>query len=263
MTCTRAFAQANGICLRAAFLVVVLALTACGSTATAPTPLPDGGTPTRPETLVHTPAPSPTSTPTQETPIPGPDGAIEVQAPLVDPGLNLRAGPVPVPLRLVIPSIEVDAPVVGVGLNDKNVMDAPGGDYGDPMYQTAFWYRGGAEPGAPSTASIAGDLTGMKGEPVVFARLEDVEVGDRILVQNTETGRELTFQVTEARLYSVEEANVPAVLERIYGRGPLMGAGPLPSPDGVARLTLITCGGEWTGNGFAHRFVVYAEFVES
>jgi hypothetical protein len=73
---------------------------------------------------------------------------LPVPAPLTEAGLSLRAKPVAVPLRLRIPSIGVDASVLGVGLTPGNVMDAPIGRADDPVWQQAFWYRGSAVPGA-------------------------------------------------------------------------------------------------------------------
>ena len=94
-----------------------------------------------------------------------PAAALAIPAPLTDEGLDLRAGPVAVPLELRIPSLSVDAPVVGVGITPKDVMDAPMGPAGDPVWQQAFWYRGSAVPGALSTALIAGHVGGPKGAP--------------------------------------------------------------------------------------------------
>ena len=76
-------------------------------------------------------------------------------APLVDPGLDLRAGPVDLPLELRIPSLRITASVLGVGLTSKNVMDTPVGAASDPVWRKAFWYRGGGIPGDASTATIA------------------------------------------------------------------------------------------------------------
>ncbi len=64
-----------------------------------------------------------------------------VPAALYAPGLDIRARPVPVPLQLRIPSIAVDAQVLGVGVTTADVMDAPEGPAHDPVWGEAFWYR--------------------------------------------------------------------------------------------------------------------------
>ena len=78
----------------------------------------------------------------------------KVPGPLIDPGLDLRAGPVDVPLELRIPSLQVNAPVVGVGITAENVMDVPKGPSADPVWQKAFWYRGSGIPGDLGTATL-------------------------------------------------------------------------------------------------------------
>ncbi|MEP6660328.1 MAG: hypothetical protein ABJD24_10475, partial [Acidimicrobiales bacterium] len=84
---------------------------------------------------------------------------LAVPAALTAGDLSLRAGPVAVPLELDIPSLGVDAPVVGVGMTSAKVMDAPMGPANDPVWQEAFWYRGSAIPGALSTAVFAGHVS--------------------------------------------------------------------------------------------------------
>ena len=98
----------------------------------------------------------------------------DVPSGLTDPKLGLRTGPVPVPLALELPSLGVTASVIGVGLTQKNAMDAPTGPAGDPVWQQTFWYRGSAVPGARSTALIAGHIDGPQGRPAVFGHLDIV-----------------------------------------------------------------------------------------
>ena len=86
-----------------------------------------------------------------------------VVGPLTDPGLDLRAGPVDVPLELRIPSLQIDAPVVGVGITAENVMDAPKGLAADPVWQKVFWYRGSGIPGDSGTATLAGHVDDVLG----------------------------------------------------------------------------------------------------
>ena len=172
--------------------------------------------------------------------------------------LDLRAGPGAVPLELQLPSLDVVAPVVGVGITPKNVMDAPMGPAGDPVWQQAFWYRGSAVPGAPSTALIAGHVGGPQGSPAVFADLDRLRPGDPIVVRDTRSGTDVRFSVTESKTYSLDEAAEPAVLTRMYGAGPVAGTWPEPSADGLAHLTLITCTGTFKNGTHDHRLVVYA-----
>ena len=184
--------------------------------------------------------------------------ALAVPAALTDEGLDLRAGPGAVPLELQLPSLDVVASVVGVGITPKNVMDAPMGPAGDPVWQQAFWYRGSAVPGALSTALIAGHVGGPQGSPAVFANLDRLRPGDPIVVRDTRSGADVRFAVTEATTYSLAEAAEPAVLTRIYGAGPVTATWPQPSADGLAHLTLVTCTGTFRDGTHDHRLAVYA-----
>jgi hypothetical protein len=184
--------------------------------------------------------------------------ALAVPAALTDEGVDLRAGPGAVPLELQLPSLDVVASVVGVGITPKNVMDAPMGPAGDPVWQQAFWYRGSAVPGALSTALIAGHVGGPRGSSAVFAHLDRLRPGDPIVVRDTRTAVDVRFSVTEAKTYSLDEAAEPAVLTRMYGAGPVAATWPQPSVDGLAHLTLITCTGTFRNGTHDHRLAVYA-----
>lgn len=184
--------------------------------------------------------------------------ALAVPAALTDEGMDLRAGPAAVPLELQLPSLDIVAPVVGVGITPTNVMDAPMGPAGDPVWQQAFWYRGSAVPGALSTALIAGHVGGPQGSSAVFANLDRLQPGDPIIARDTRSGTDVRFAVTESKTYSLDEAAEPAALTRIYGAGPVAATWPQPSDDGLGHLTLITCTGTFKNGTHDHRLVVYA-----
>jgi sortase (surface protein transpeptidase) len=187
--------------------------------------------------------------------------ALAVPAALTDAGLDLRAGPVAVPLELQLPSLDVNAPVAGVGITPNNVMDAPMGPADDAVWQQAFWYRGSAVPGEPSTALIAGHIDDPLGRPAVFAHIDQLRAGDTIVVHDTRNGLDVRFSVTSSATYSLDETADPAVLSEIYGVGPVAGTSPQPSVDGLSHLTLITCAGTFVNGTHDHRLVVYATRV--
>ena len=189
---------------------------------------------------------------------PATPAALVVPAALTDEGLDLRAGPVAVPLELQMPSLDVSAPLTGVGITPENVMDAPMGPAGDPVWQQAFWYRGSAVPGALSTALIAGHVGGPRGTPAVFAHLDRLRPGDPIIVHDTRSAIDVRFSVTQSKTYSLAQAADPSVLTQIYGTGPVAGTWPQPSADGLSHLTLITCSGTYRNGTHDHRLVVYA-----
>ncbi len=181
-----------------------------------------------------------------------------VLGPLFDAGLDIKAGPVEVPLELKIPSLKVNAPVLGVGLTSGNEMDAPKGPIGDPVWHSAFWYRGSGLPGESGTATIAGHVNDPLGRPEIFAKLEDLQPSDLIIIHYTESSIDIAFTVDQVTVYSLQESSDPAVLAQIYGTGPVSGTAPQPALDGLSHLTLITCAGYIVNGQFDHHVVVYA-----
>jgi hypothetical protein len=182
-----------------------------------------------------------------------------IPGPLVNPSLSLYTGPISVPLEIRIPALRITAPVVGVGLSLTNAMSAPRGSVpDDPMWQTIFWYRGGGIPGDIGTATLAGHYNDMLGRPAVFAYLDELRVGDLIVVRDQRSGTDISFIVTETRTYTETESSDPSILARIFGSSANTGTDTPPPTDGLSHLTLITCGGTWINGTFDLRLVVYA-----
>lgn len=219
-------------------VLTTLALSGCGTVA-------GDGTPTSP------------GVPTVPPPA-GPD----LPHSIIPAGLDVSAGPVALPLKLVMPSIAASGRVYAVGTTRNGAMDAPMGPVGDPVWQEAFWYSGGGVPGDDGTATIAGHLDDVRGRPALFAHLRDLRPGDPILLDDMGDGSELRFVVSGVTTYSVQQASEPAILATIYGAGPVTGTGPEPAPDGRSHLTLITCAGDFVHGSYDHRVVVYAQRVE-
>jgi hypothetical protein len=191
-------------------------------------------------------------------PIPTPTPTPFIPGPLFYPNLDLKVRPVDVPLELQIPSLNVNAPVLGVGLTAGNEMDAPKGPIGDPVWNTAFWYRGSVIPGQPGTATFAGHVNDPLGQPEIFAHLQKLNPGDPIIVHVKNTTIDIPFMVDQVKVYSIQEVSNPSVIEKIFGSAPLAGAGPQPAPDGLSHLTLITCAGKIVKGQYDHYTVVYA-----
>jgi sortase A len=186
-----------------------------------------------------------------------------VPAPVTAPTLSLLSPYVAVPLRLELPSIRTSGPVLAVGITAAKAMDAPEGPANDPVWQDAFWYRGGAIPGAVGTATIAGHVDDSLGRPAMFGRLDELRPGDPIVVQDLRTGLEVHFVVDATASYTLAQAATTPVLEQIYGTGPVHGLDNQPTADGLAHLTLITCAGkfDYSKGTHDHRLVVYATRV--
>ena len=247
----------------AAVLVIAAALAGCGNKGTGEVlTLP-------PPSLTFSPLGQPTVQPTIKLtdqltvqPTVQPTPTLFVLGPLLDATLDLKAGPVDVPLELQIPSLKVDAPVLGVGLTSGNEMDAPKGPIDDPVWHTAFWYRGSGVPGEPGTATFAGHVDDPLGQPEIFAYLQKLHPFDLIIVHLKNSTINIRFMVDQVKVYTSQEASDPIVLAQIFGTGPLAGLGPQPSRDGFSHLTLITCAGNYVNGQFDHRTVVYATRIQ-
>jgi len=142
------------------------------------------------------------------------------------------------PVRLQIPAIGVDSPLMDLGLKADGTMEVP------PDGFPAGWYTGAPTPGELGPAIIAGHVD-WKG-PGVFYHLRNLKPGDNISVTR-EDGSVATFRVT--RVDQFPKDKFPTDL--VYGN------------IGVAGLRLITCGGSW--NAQTHHYddniVAFADFV--
>ncbi|MDO8604303.1 MAG: sortase [bacterium] len=143
-----------------------------------------------------------------------------------------------VPTRIIIPDINVDAVVEGMGVTPLGAMDSPKGP------TTAGWFNLGKRPGEQGSAVISGHYGWKNGIPAVFDNLKKLKTGDKIYVVDAQ-GTTTVFIVRESRLYD-QNADASDVFI---------------SSDGNAHLNLITCEGTWnkTEKSYSNRLVVFAE----
>ncbi|MFD7699579.1 class F sortase [Streptomyces caelestis] len=153
------------------------------------------------------------------------------------------AGPLPrsEPTRLLIPAIDVDAPFTDLSIGSKGRLEPP------PPHDTNLvgWYAKGVSPGERGTAIIAGHVD-TKTSPAVFARLSELDKGDRFRVLRAD-GSKATFVVDETE--SFEKDDFPD--ERVYA----------DTPD--AQVRLITCAGDYdhAAKDYTENLVVFAHLV--
>jgi sortase (surface protein transpeptidase) len=81
----------------------------------------------------------------------------------------------PIPVRVVIPAIGVDARIEQLGLNVDRTMQVPG------SLADAGWFQPGPEPGETGAAVIVGHLNSTRGQGV-FAHLSSLRRGQLIVV---------------------------------------------------------------------------------
>jgi LPXTG-site transpeptidase (sortase) family protein len=140
------------------------------------------------------------------------------------------------PTHFSVPVIGLSAPIQQVGLTKAGDMEVPLSE------TTLGWYQGGAYPGNPGPAVLAGH-TGYPDKPAPFRKLEQLKKGDAITIEDV-VGHKATFTVTETALYTPDTAP----RERIFG------------PTSHAQLVVITCTGTWIPRAqtYSHRLVIYS-----
>ncbi|MER6528948.1 class F sortase [Streptomyces sp. NPDC001508] len=142
-----------------------------------------------------------------------------------------------VPVRLLIPAIGVDTPLLRLGLAADRTVQVP------PVtaHDRAGWYRHSPTPGQVGPSVILGHVTvGAYGDGV-FRHLARLRRGETITAR-LENGARAEFAVTRVR--TVAKADFPA--DEVYGD--------VNRPE----LRLITCGGPHTGAGYSDNVIVFA-----
>jgi sortase family protein len=129
------------------------------------------------------------------------------------------------PLRVDIPDLAVQAPVVPRGLDAQGAVDPP--PYDQPG--VVGWYRAGVAPGAAGTALFVGHVD-TESKPAVFYRLGSLRPGAVVRVVRDD-GRVAEFTVEDVKVLARDGFDA----RQAYGaREP-----------GRAELRLITCGGSY------------------
>ncbi|MFD3312906.1 class F sortase [Streptomyces sp. NPDC058694] len=146
------------------------------------------------------------------------------------------------PERVRIPSIRVDAPLLGLGLTPQGSLDVPPAGRSD----LAGWYAAGTAPGEKGTAIVAGHVDNADG-PAVFYRLGALEKDSTIEVERRD-GTVALFSVDAVEVYDARD--FPD--EKVYGAA------------GRPELRVITCGGGYSeATGYQGNVVVFAHLTGS
>ncbi|GAB2814216.1 class F sortase [Streptomyces chlorus] len=149
--------------------------------------------------------------------------------------------PYSVPGRVRIPAIQVDAPVMAVGLDAEGRVDAPPPE--DP--NLAGWFTGGVAPGEKGTAVVVGHVDNHLG-PAVFYGLGALTKGNHVEVER-EDGKAAVFEIYGIEVFAKKD--FPG--DRVY------------NSKGSPELRVITCGGGFTQqDGYDGNVVVFARLAE-
>ncbi|MFB4426736.1 class F sortase [Streptomyces sp. QL37] len=198
-------------------------------------PAPAAPPPVRPGPLAPVPVSRPEQAPARPASTkPAPGGA--ASHPSVQPL------PPATPLRLRIPALKVDAPMMKLALNKAGALEPPPDN--NPVL--AGWYAGGTVPGAVGTAVAAGHVDTRLG-PGVFHELGSVRKGATIEIVRAD-GRTAVFTVYAVEVY--DKTNFPD--GKVYG------------PSARPELRVITCGGAYNKKtGYQDNVVVFASMTAS
>lgn len=165
------------------------------------------------------------------------DTSIELQTLTQTPTVMPTMPVYGLPVRLVIPQINIDTNIINVGLTPDGSMESP-----ESMVDVG-WYEYGPRPGERGSAVIAGHQ-GV-GAYAVFMNLYKLKVGDVFLVLDS-NNKSIFFKVREIKEYNPNEHPE----EVFFGS------------DGY-HLNLITCSGNWdrTRWTMSKRLVVFSDKV--
>lgn len=133
----------------------------------------------------------------------------------------------PIPTRVRMPDVGVDAPVIPVGVGAN-------GELGIPDEPRALgWWQQGAHPDGPGAVVIAGHVDTAKDGPGALFRLDQAQVGE-FLILETNLGSH-RYVVTDIERYA--KVDLPALTF---------------TTTGPPHLILITCGGAF--NTVTHQY---------
>lgn len=147
----------------------------------------------------------------------------------------------PEPVAIRIPSIDVAASMIPLGLRADRSIEVP-----EDFAQTGWW-EDGPEPGEPGPAVVLGHVDSRSG-PAVFFDLRNLQVGDEVVIDRVD-GSSVTYRVD--RLEQHPKDQFPT--EAVYGS--------TPDP----QLRLVTCGGEFDRSvrSYIDNVVVFASLVQA
>jgi sortase (surface protein transpeptidase) len=148
--------------------------------------------------------------------------------------------PASVPVRIRIPTIRVNAPIVPLGLDSTGHLQTPP----ESDRNLAGWYSDGPTPGSAGNAVLDGHVDTKRG-PAVFYNLGALRKNDPIDIERSD-GTVAAFSIDAIEVYPKNA--FPD--ERVYGAA--------QTPE----LHVITCGGGYSRrHGYNSNVVVYAHLV--
>jgi len=142
------------------------------------------------------------------------------------------------PVRLKIPTINIDTAIEHVGITSDGAMDIP------KDRANVAWFELGQRPGENGSAVIAGHYGWKNKKASAFDNLYKLHKGDKLYIEDNK-GRVISFVVRENRRYD-PKADASDVFS---------------SNDGKSHLNLVTCEGVWNKaqKSYSQRLVIFTD----
>jgi LPXTG-site transpeptidase (sortase) family protein len=143
-----------------------------------------------------------------------------------------------IPVRIIIPAINVSAVIERTGITPEGQVGVPNGP------TNAAWFDESAIPGDEGNALIVGHFGWKNGIPAVFDNLSALQKGDKIYIGDA-NGATNIFVVRELRTYGKNDDSSDVFYTH----------------DGKAHLRIVTCSGIWDriSKNYSTRLVVFAD----
>ncbi len=140
------------------------------------------------------------------------------------------------PVRVIIPSLNLNSPVQAVGKDQNGNMAVPNG-----KTKNVGWYKYGTVPGNIGTSVFDAHVF------AAFNSLKDLKPGDDIFVI-TDQNQKLDFKVSAANTYALASLSAST----LFGQN-----------GNIRELNLITCAGKLTADKstYDHRLIVFTKFA--
>ncbi len=141
------------------------------------------------------------------------------------------------PKTLIIPRLNIKAPIDPVGLTPNGSMGVPS----EP--DRVVWYKYGPLPGELGNSVIAGHVDWYTG-PAIFYDVAKLNPGDEIIITTVQDA-EIIFRVKEKKIYRYNDFPINDVFGSVN----------------LSKLNLITCTGIFDTNqrNYSHRLVIFSE----
>ena len=143
------------------------------------------------------------------------------------------------PVRLVIPVINVSANIQSLKTNSKGEMEVP------TNITDVGLYKFGVIPGQLGSAVIAGHYNGENNQEGVFFNLDKLKAGDKLSIED-KTGKSITFIVQKKELYDSGYA------DDVFNQ------------NDSDHLNLVTCDGLWdeAKKSYTKRLVIFSDILK-